>query len=194
MNFRRTVINTLLKSPRLKRKSLCHTLDQIFSAQKPQKILLPLLLVIFIVLLDSYHQLRFLFLLSSPLSMTFSLGFPFLKSKVTRFPMHLLIFSVRLFLPHVPFSLWQYHFSRFFFVSNLFPGSLFVIRLQMCFNGKYNPGGTLHMYRGRILGRNPDKSRKSLEFSSLLFTVTYTALHWDFYFFKLMQPLTYFYK
>jgi len=35
------------------------------------------------------------------------------------------------------------------------------------------------------------KSRqKSSEFSSLLFTVTSTALPWDFYFFKLTQPLT----
>ncbi len=35
------------------------------------------------------------------------------------------------------------------------------------------------------------KSRqKSQEFSSLLFTVTSTALPWDFYFFKLTQPLT----
>jgi hypothetical protein len=31
---------------------------------------------------------------------------------------------------------------------------------------------------------------KSLEFSSLLFTVPSTALPWDFYFFKLMQPIT----
>ncbi len=45
--------------------------------------------------------------------------------------------------------------------------------------------------RDRILGRNPDKSlQKSEEFSSLLFTVTATALPWDFYFFKLTQPLT----
>ncbi len=35
------------------------------------------------------------------------------------------------------------------------------------------------------------KSRKKAEeFSSLLFTVTYTALPWDFYFFKLTQPPT----
>ncbi len=35
------------------------------------------------------------------------------------------------------------------------------------------------------------KSRqKSEEFSSLLFANTYTALHWDFYFFKLSQHLT----
>ncbi len=35
------------------------------------------------------------------------------------------------------------------------------------------------------------KSRqKSQEFSSLLFTVTSAAMPWDFYFFKLMQPLT----
>ncbi len=34
--------------------------------------------------------------------------------------------------------------------------------------------------------------RKSWEFSSLLFTVTPTALPWDFYFFKLTQPLMYF--
>ncbi len=40
-------------------------------------------------------------------------------------------------------------------------------------------------HRGRILGQNPDK-----EFSSLLFMVTSTALPWDFYFFKLTQPLT----
>jgi hypothetical protein len=33
---------------------------------------------------------------------------------------------------------------------------------------------------------------QSEEFSSLLFTVTSTALPWDFYFFKLMQPLTVF--
>ncbi len=39
--------------------------------------------------------------------------------------------------------------------------------------------------RGRILGRNPDKRK----FSSLLFTVTSTALPWDFYF-KHTQPLT----
>jgi|688.fasta_scaffold142034_1 hypothetical protein len=31
--------------------------------------------------------------------------------------------------------------------------------------------------------------QKSKEFSSLLFTVTFTALPWDFYFFKLSQPL-----
>ncbi len=31
--------------------------------------------------------------------------------------------------------------------------------------------------------------QKSSEFSSLLFKVTSTALPWDFYFFKLMQPL-----
>ncbi len=43
--------------------------------------------------------------------------------------------------------------------------------------------------RGRILGRNRDKS-----VPSLLFTVTSTALPWDFYFFKLSQPLTYFFK
>jgi hypothetical protein len=36
--------------------------------------------------------------------------------------------------------------------------------------------------------------QKSLGFSSLLFTVISTALAWDFYFFKLMQPLTYFFK
>ncbi len=41
---------------------------------------------------------------------------------------------------------------------------------------------------GRILGRNPDKSFKS-------FLLGYsqsplTALHWDFYFFKITQPLT----
>ncbi len=39
---------------------------------------------------------------------------------------------------------------------------------------------------GRILGRNPDKRK----FSSLLFTITSTALPWDFYFFKPTQPLT----
>ncbi len=39
--------------------------------------------------------------------------------------------------------------------------------------------------RGRILGRNLDKS-----LSSLLLTVTSTTLPWDFYFFKLTQPLT----
>ncbi len=39
------------------------------------------------------------------------------------------------------------------------------------------------------------KSRKkSTEFSSGLFTVTSTALPWDFYFFKLTQPLMYFFK
>jgi hypothetical protein len=37
--------------------------------------------------------------------------------------------------------------------------------------------------RGRILGRNPDKSLKN--FSPLLFTLTSTALPWDLYFFKL---------
>ncbi len=37
MNFRRTVINTLLKSPRLKRKSLCRTPDQIKPAPKTPK-------------------------------------------------------------------------------------------------------------------------------------------------------------
>ncbi len=42
--------------------------------------------------------------------------------------------------------------------------------------------------RGRILGRNPDKSLT--EFSSFLFTVTSTTLSWDVYFFKLRQSLT----
>ena len=41
---------------------------------------------------------------------------------------------------------------------------------------------------GLILGRNTDKSLK--RFSALLFTVTFTALLWDFYFFKLTQPHT----
>ncbi len=42
--------------------------------------------------------------------------------------------------------------------------------------------------RGRILAQNPYKSLKS--FFSLLFTVTFTALSWDFYFFKLTHPLS----
>ncbi len=41
--------------------------------------------------------------------------------------------------------------------------------------------------RGRILGQNPDKA---LRVSSLLNTVTTTALPWDSYFFILTQPLT----
>ncbi len=36
--------------------------------------------------------------------------------------------------------------------------------------------------------------KKSEEFSSLLLTLTSTALLWDFYFFKLTQPLTYFFS
>jgi hypothetical protein len=42
--------------------------------------------------------------------------------------------------------------------------------------------------RGRILGRNPDKGLRG--FSPLLFTVTFTALPWDCYVFKLTLPLT----
>jgi hypothetical protein len=49
---------------------------------------------------------------------------------------------------------------------------------------------------GELQTRRPNsltKSRlKSQEFSSLLFTVTSTAVPRDFYFFKLMQPLTVF--
>jgi hypothetical protein len=43
-----------------------------------------------------------------------------------------------------------------------------------------------NLSRGRILGQNPEKTQ---QFSSSLFTVTSTALPWDLYFFKLMQPL-----
>ncbi len=43
------------------------------------------------------------------------------------------------------------------------------------------------MYRGRILGRNPDKRLKS--FPPCYSQSHHTALPWDFYFFKLRQPL-----
>ncbi len=42
---------------------------------------------------------------------------------------------------------------------------------------------------GQILGRNPDKNLPPCYSQSPLFT----ALPWDFYFFKLTQPLMYFY-
>ncbi len=42
--------------------------------------------------------------------------------------------------------------------------------------------------RGRILGRNPDKSLKS--FHPCHSQAPHTALPWDFYFFKFTQPLT----
>ncbi len=42
-------------------------------------------------------------------------------------------------------------------------------------------------YKVWLLGRNPDKSLKSF---SPCYSVTSTGLPWDFYFFKLMQPLT----
>ncbi len=45
--------------------------------------------------------------------------------------------------------------------------------------------------RGRILGRNPDKSLKSFP---PCYSDTPTALPWDFYFFKLTQHLTHFFK
>ncbi len=45
--------------------------------------------------------------------------------------------------------------------------------------------------RGRILGRNPAKSLKSFP---PCYSDTPTTLPWDFYFFKLMQPLTHFFK
>jgi hypothetical protein len=47
------------------------------------------------------------------------------------------------------------------------------------------------LYRAPILGRNPDLRE---EFSSLLFTVTSTALPREFYFFKFTQPLTFSYS
>ncbi len=47
---------------------------------------------------------------------------------------------------------------------------------------------TPNLYRGWVLRRNPDRSLKK-EFSSLLFTAISTPLPWDFFFFKLTQPL-----
>ncbi len=45
-------------------------------------------------------------------------------------------------------------------------------------------------FRGQILGQIQTKE----EFSSLLFTVTLTALPWDFYFFKLLYGRTSFFR
>ncbi len=44
-------------------------------------------------------------------------------------------------------------------------------------------------YRGRILGQNPDKSRKRFPPCYSQSPLPSTALPWDFYFFKLTQPL-----
>ncbi len=63
---------------------------------------------------------------------------------------------------------------------------------------KYGPGQGWIISRRNNLHRNKiqspnswTKSRhKSSGFSFMLFTVTSTALPWDFYFFKLTQPLT----
>ncbi len=57
------------------------------------------------------------------------------------------------------------------------------------------PSTPLRLYNRQQRPNSWTKSRQNFEeFSSCLFTVTSTALPWDFYFFKLTQPPTYFYS
>ncbi len=100
---------------------------------------------------------------------------------------------------------WKLFIKKFYFLFRFFvclverTGKVFTFSTcdDVCVKGERG-WGILRTKRpsqnkGRILGRNPDKSHKSFPPCYSQSPLQSTALPWDIYFFKLTQLLTYFY-